>query len=1018
MGVTWKTPEQNVFIEQHLPSFNQHSAAGTVKSMFWPGLFDEWFKNWPLPEPSPELVEKHGSIEVAKKVARTTKIEQVKRVFRTTTDDATGGRRNLRLEGIPRRKQSEVQAYMSLYYQARIRDTVRDRWTKAGIPNMDFSRGAPEIPDDQIDPRDSALLKDQDIPLCFKNHIARELYETEEETIKAVVRSKRDEEALIKTAYDVDEEDRLELVREYHKNVSSLKKNMATVLKNVEQKCGGKGIVWLACPTPSVGGRPVGHFQSVGETIDGKDFEAFIGTEKANEFKQLFSAWIHKIYPTSDWPFFSFAGLTPTATAEDDQVLANAIPSPSGSTPSDEPRTLPNPCDITLKQFNTSQSGTALDLTGLVSNLPDIMLTEPSNMSDELNAFGIQPGASPPPPSLDFTLSNSVFDSLDALSDQLDASALPSSPNLFAQFDHLNISPNLADTTFEWPNPTQLGVTLNHQDIIADPLDTVPPYLGHMSGWFDTLAGQQSNTVLAPQPGVSLLPIMTATLQSETHFDLPPPIPTSTRPRLAGRSQTVSRSQPNMTLPSGEVLPRAIVVSQPETLIGIAVEPPWMGKKGTLDFFRETFKLGCLPNVINRWYELENLLGFPDTTPTKFPTTKRPAVIRAFHKNRHSYQRDYGVDVYTLGGEIMEWWAEICPPRGPGVKFGGPTGIYTLIVLMSWWCALLEGKPQKEHADCLRILKDIDRVLLTTINNIKSCPTASTSILPQPRKREGLEDTKNARSATRDGWAGKWSKWSRWNGHSANAINKAVGWIIVRQASSSLPQYLRLCYFNISAPFNTSDNSPYPLPARCDRTQTPSGRKPHRYNGRYESKRVPNDRKYSNQQGKDRRGQAGEFLTREGFLPEMRMIVVDYNRHVFQSGARGGRAADLGWGVILLPRKKGEWESGSWGIHVSARDAARIAELTSLPRLRTVSPESHPITRGRWVTGGPSDLLDCWQTQQEAREEGNAEGGRKRIGYFPTDLMPQNWEKAGNAAWKVGKEGEGKGKGSSDKGRE
>ncbi|KAF9791995.1 hypothetical protein BJ322DRAFT_1015926 [Thelephora terrestris] len=145
--------------------------------------------------------------------------------------------------------------------------------------------------------------------------------------------------------------------------------------------------------------------------------------------------------------------------------------------------------------------------------------------------------------------------------------------------------------------------------------------------------------------------------------------------------------------------------------------------------------------------------------------------------------------------------------------------------------------------------------------------------------------------------------------------------------------------------------------------------------------------------------------------------VVD-NRHAFQSGARGGRAADPGWGVILLPRKKGEWERGSWGIHVSARDAARIAELTSLPRLRTVSPESHPITRGRWVTGGPLDLLDRWQTQQEAREEGNAEGGQKRIGYFPTDLMPRNREKAGNTAPKAGKEGEGKGKGRSDKRRE
>jgi hypothetical protein len=33
-----------------------------------------------------------------------------------------------------------------------------------------------------------------------------------------------------------------------------------------------------------------------GETPDGDDFEAFIGTEKATEFKTLFTSWIHKIY--------------------------------------------------------------------------------------------------------------------------------------------------------------------------------------------------------------------------------------------------------------------------------------------------------------------------------------------------------------------------------------------------------------------------------------------------------------------------------------------------------------------------------------------------------------------------------------------------------------------------------------------------------------------------------------------------------------------------------------------------
>ena len=68
--------------------------------------------------------------------------------------------------------------------------------------------------------------------------------------------------------------------------------------------------------------------------------------------------------------------------------------------------------------------------------------------------------------------------------------------------------------------------------------------------------------------------------------------------------------------------------------------------------------------------------------------------------------------------------------------FGGPTGIYTLIVLVSWWCSSLSTKPDGEHADCLRTLDDIDRVLKTAINNIVGQPgTTSTAIsttLPLP----------------------------------------------------------------------------------------------------------------------------------------------------------------------------------------------------------------------------------------------------------------------------------------------
>lgn len=43
-----------------------------------------------------------------------------------------------------------------------------------------------------------------------------------------------------------------------------------------------------------------------------------------------------------------------------------------------------------------------------------------------------------------------------------------------------------------------------------------------------------------------------------------------------------------------------------------AVEPPWMKKKGTLKYFRSTFKSGNLSGLLSNWYRLEKALGFQE----------------------------------------------------------------------------------------------------------------------------------------------------------------------------------------------------------------------------------------------------------------------------------------------------------------------------------------------------------------------------------------------------------------------
>lgn len=238
MGVSWQTPDQKAFLENSFSSYAQHSASGTLKTTFWPSFFTKWFEQWPLPDPSPNLVQKVGTKEKAAQLDRSRKIsvstfnisteyvgsdslsiQQIKRVFKGAADDgATGGRRNLRLEDRPPRKRSEVQVYMALYYNDRIRSDVVKRWTETGV-NMNFSRS--EIPDDEIDPEDSSLLKDTQIPICFKNQVAQELYDAEDEDIKYEVRLRRETEVSIKTVYTAaNEEERMKLVREYWRSAT------------------------------------------------------------------------------------------------------------------------------------------------------------------------------------------------------------------------------------------------------------------------------------------------------------------------------------------------------------------------------------------------------------------------------------------------------------------------------------------------------------------------------------------------------------------------------------------------------------------------------------------------------------------------------------------------------------------------------------------------------------------------------------------------------------------------------
>jgi len=185
-----------------------------------------------------------------------------------------------------------------------------------------------------------------------------------------------------------------------------------------------------------------------------------------------------------------------------------------------------------------------------------------------------------------------------------------------------------------------------------------------------------------------------------------------------------------------------------------------MKAKKTLKYFREVHKTPELSGLILHWYRLEESLGFPDVvsaptiqttgkfpnvsqTPKGFPLGNRPKVVSAFYKNGHNYRKDYELEAKTLGADIIAWWDEI---KASNLYFGGPTGTYTLIVLVTWWGLLLKGRPNGDTSDYLRTLDDIDRTILSVVDSRKTPPGKSTPRMPMVAETPQPRGSKRAAS--------------------------------------------------------------------------------------------------------------------------------------------------------------------------------------------------------------------------------------------------------------------------------
>ena len=179
--------------------------------------------------------------------------------------------------------------------------------------------------------------------------------------------------------------------------------------------------------------------------------------------------------------------------------------------------------------------------------------------------------------------------------------------------DQSAVSPN------QLVEPTRPSTVLdqppNHPDYLSSQSDTPPTQPGYTSG----------------QPGVAVGPLDTADLDRDgeaRQFDPSDQLVTPTAFMPPEVNITVLPPTPDIRSPSPLLVPQMVHTRNPSPLgngvtrksanpptrllAGITEEPMWMKKKHTLDYFRSTTDFGKLSNIIEHWYELENLLGFPE----------------------------------------------------------------------------------------------------------------------------------------------------------------------------------------------------------------------------------------------------------------------------------------------------------------------------------------------------------------------------------------------------------------------
>ena len=191
---------------------------------------------------------------------------------------------------------------------------------------------------------------------------------------------------------------------------------------------------------------------------------------------------------------------------------------------------------------------------------------------------------------------------------------LPGSPDQSTGSPDESFGPTCPTETLDDPPATQSDKdsdhTLNQLDVVVSQLDAVDLRPGDVS------PPLQSN----PPDGPVTAPTF-ATPETNPAVLLPTFNVARPSPPSVTKSQSVTSHQPRPQAGTKSANPpssngaatRPNVNAARKLLAGAIDEPEWMKKKKTLNYFRGVINFGDLHNVIEHWYELEGLLGFPET---------------------------------------------------------------------------------------------------------------------------------------------------------------------------------------------------------------------------------------------------------------------------------------------------------------------------------------------------------------------------------------------------------------------